>query len=838
MRLIKKFSIILIIITLSLAFLSACKSKKVDELEREVEELKEKLEKEESSGQKITEESITEKKEAEPQKGQVVTKDKVEICIPPQTQDIKPEITIKEANENIAPPPKDSKQVIEAYQITTDSGVQGPMLLTLSYDPDSLPEGTNEENLYIATLIDDSWEAIEGGLIDTEKNTISVSVEHFSFFGILESAKDAVYDVVEAIQNYTEDISRQSYSNLPQGIKDDLSDIVTQDIKSVVKLELSHLTKFSSAIIDFAGLVSETSELALDLVDGTKQAIVKGASLTLASLASQYADSELAGFSLMLYSSADTGKDIGKYLGGADLDPYTIAAEAAAWVLAMEMQYINDNMDKAFTDLYKYNILSLSWLKMYAVFIDSGPVADAAKPRMKGIKFYYYDEGKDKWVNYYNDIVTWEIKAERSEEGSKDQVTEEEPKEEIKIVKEETEEEVEEFVVNVPTTITITPNSSPTLEDAIENLVSGSTIILESGNYNISKSITVNKELTISGSGKDSTEILIDNGPIIIKNAGTFTIENLTFVQDNDHCDVIRAENCEANIYDCRFEDSLTAVTFIGSSTGTINNCEFINGGSEVSAKDNSTPTIEGSYFEESSKGVIFEGNATGMVKDCEFIDAGYGVSAKDNSTPTIEGNIFKENSNAIAIYGDAEVLLEYNECTDGSDGYGPIVFNDKSKGIVRFNKCINNQHMDGIDINDYSVVTLEENECSNNSNGIDVGNDADATIINNICNNNEVDGIVLIGRSTGIASYNECNGNEADGIYVSDSASFLIEYNKCSNNGDGGIYYRSNGPGEINNNECVNNEDGIVIGDNAETVYFSDNYCSGNEYEDFIDYR
>ena len=90
MRLLKKLSIILIIITLSMAFLSACKSKKVDELEKEVEEL----------------------------------------------------------TESIAPPPKDSKQVVEAYQIITDSDTQGPMLLTFSYDPAELPEGTNEENLY------------------------------------------------------------------------------------------------------------------------------------------------------------------------------------------------------------------------------------------------------------------------------------------------------------------------------------------------------------------------------------------------------------------------------------------------------------------------------------------------------------------------------------------------------------------------------------------------------------------------------------------------------------------------------------------------------------------
>lgn len=805
----RKFLIVSIIIILILTFLCACRPAKIDKLEKEVSEEGESI-----TNEKETDSSITEK-EVEPGKGQIVTKDKVKIYIPPQTRDIQPEIKVKEVTENIPAPPEDSEQVVEAYEITADSDISSPVLLTFSYDPDNLPEGTNEENLYIATLIEGSWETIKGGLIDTGENTISVSVEHFSLFGILESAKDAVYDVVEVIQDYTEDISRQSFSNLPQGIKDDLVDIVTQDIKSVVKLEISHLTKFASAIVGFANLVSETSELALDLVDGTRQAIVKGASLTAASLA---ADSELTGFSLMLYSSAETGKDVGKYLGGADLDPYTIAAEAAAWVLAMEMQYINDNMDKAFTGIYKYNPTSFSKLKMYAVFIDSRPVPDAGKPRMKGIKFYYYNEDKDEWVNYYNDIVTWEIKVEKSEE--------EVAGEEVTVVEEET-EEVEEYVVEVPTTITVTPNSSPTLQEAVENLASGSTIMLKSGTYYISESITLDKELTISGSGKNSTEIVIDGYPLKLKGSGPYNIEN-TALRHSDSRDIIEVEDAQIYFNNCVFRDADNALLLTGSAVGSISYCEFLENDGGILLFDSSNLLIENNNFSNNSIGIWFYDDSGGTVSDSAFLNnSSTGILVTGNANPGLESNVLSGSDQGIKYFDNSGGVVYGNEITDCYQG---IKLYDFAQTDIKENTITNNSI--GIDYDDNSGGTAISNNCSDNSSeGIDVSGESNPLLENNICNNNN-EGIAYFHHSGGTAKGNECSNNESDGIDVYDNSSPVLDGNICNYNGDAGIVFSSESSGEAENNECGHNYYGIYIAENA-NPYIGNNDCYGNESED-----
>ncbi len=756
-KIIKLISIVtLFILLFTLIFSTSCRKDAAEEVTGQVTSL------EEDAGLNI---------------GKIITGDRIEIYIPPEVQGAQPEIIIEKVKESLPPPPENSSSVGGAYEITSENELSDSVLVILSYDPDDLSPNAKEENLYIATLVDDGWEVVEGGLIDTVNNTISVSVEHFSILGIFESVVEAAYDVVESVQSYTEKIARESFDKLPQEIKDDLVDVVTQDVKAVVSLEISHITKLASAIISFANLVSETSNLTLGALAGTKEAIAKAVILTTASLTAKYTQSELGSFGLMLYGTFETGRNTGKYLGGADLDPYTVAADAAAWLLQLEMEYINENIDKAFTEIYKYNPASFSKLSMYAVFIDSRPVPETGKPGRKGIKFYYFNESSGKWVNYYNDIATWEVRTESEKD---EEVT-----------------ETEEFVIDVPTTITITPNSSPTLEEAIEALVAGSTIVLEEGAYHISEPVIIDKSLNILGAGKDQTEIVSDDTDayLIFKNGGPFIVEDITF----RHTQGIYYES-----------------VIVESSNVTIENCSF----------------------KDSGEALTLKGNTTGLVKNCEFIHTGYGISITDNSTPKIESNDFRENHDAIRVEGNADVLIEYNACSNGYDGYGGIQFMEDSRGIARYNKCTDNDNMDGIYVGDYAVVTLEENECySNYSNGIQVGDNAVATLTNNKCNNNGSSGIVFEGNSSGEASYNECIENEASGIYITESASVTLEYNKCMYNEWEGINYCSGGTGNINYNECVGNLYGLVIGSEAGTVYLIDNTCQGNKY-DFEDYR
>lgn len=97
-------------------------------------------------------------------------------------------------------------------------------------------------------------------------------------------------------------------------------------------------------------------------------------------------------------------------------------------------------MPKAFSGIWKFNPSSTSKLKIYAVFIDAKPQEGSAAA--KGIKFYYYDEGQDNWVNYYDDMIHWKVVFEPVEMMEK---VEEFPEEEtIEGVVEEEGEEIPE----------------------------------------------------------------------------------------------------------------------------------------------------------------------------------------------------------------------------------------------------------------------------------------------------------------------------------------------------------------------------------------------------------
>jgi hypothetical protein len=126
-----------------------------------------------------------------------------------------------------------------------------------------------------------------------------------------------------------------------------------------------------------------------------------------------YVESEGGNFILTMYDSATLGHEIGTYAKTFKGNPQLLVAKVAAWVLAMEMEYINENMPKAFVDIWKFNPASTSKLKIYAVFVDANPYEGLAGA--KGIKFYYYDEGQNSWINYYNDMVYWKVEFKPEE---------------------------------------------------------------------------------------------------------------------------------------------------------------------------------------------------------------------------------------------------------------------------------------------------------------------------------------------------------------------------------------------------------------------------------------
>lgn len=89
-------------------------------------------------------------------------------------------------NENPPEPPEDNHIIGLTYDFgPAGANFEPPIALTWSYDSDNLPEGVVEEDLVLAYYIDGEWVELEC-VVDTDTNTITASVSHFTTFAIIE----------------------------------------------------------------------------------------------------------------------------------------------------------------------------------------------------------------------------------------------------------------------------------------------------------------------------------------------------------------------------------------------------------------------------------------------------------------------------------------------------------------------------------------------------------------------------------------------------------------------------------------------------------------------------
>jgi len=112
------------------------------------------------------------------------------------------------ASTDESPPslPEDTHVIGLAYDFGPDGATFDPAItLTWKYDPDALPEGVAEDDLVIAYYDEDAGEWVElDSEVDTENNTITTSVSHFTTFTIIGTAKIAAFTLTLADISPTE----------------------------------------------------------------------------------------------------------------------------------------------------------------------------------------------------------------------------------------------------------------------------------------------------------------------------------------------------------------------------------------------------------------------------------------------------------------------------------------------------------------------------------------------------------------------------------------------------------------------------------------------------------
>jgi len=83
-------------------------------------------------------------------------------------------------------PPEDAYIVGAVYDLTPHGANFNPsIMLTLSYDPDQLPQGMGESDVYIACYEDSQWDMVRYKQVDTENHRVATRIDHFAKYAVL-----------------------------------------------------------------------------------------------------------------------------------------------------------------------------------------------------------------------------------------------------------------------------------------------------------------------------------------------------------------------------------------------------------------------------------------------------------------------------------------------------------------------------------------------------------------------------------------------------------------------------------------------------------------------------
>ncbi len=83
-------------------------------------------------------------------------------------------------------PPEDAYIVGAVYDLTPQGAAFDPPLkLTISYDPDELPQGVREGDVYIACYENGQWDMVRYKQVDTERHRVATRIDRFAKYAVL-----------------------------------------------------------------------------------------------------------------------------------------------------------------------------------------------------------------------------------------------------------------------------------------------------------------------------------------------------------------------------------------------------------------------------------------------------------------------------------------------------------------------------------------------------------------------------------------------------------------------------------------------------------------------------
>lgn len=347
-----------------------------------------------------------------------------------------------------------------------------------------------------------------------------------------------------------------------------------------------------------------------------------------------------------------------------------------------------------------------------------------------------------------------------------------------------------------PTTVRVAPDGTgdaPDLAAAVGLVAPGGTILLDPGEHHLAAALVVDKALTFRGAGSDTTTVVGDQPPEVLRlvGPGDFTLEGLTFrYQGTQPADAVVADGGTIAFADVQ-------------ATGAVR-------------------TEDPEAAEHAGSGFVIMGNAAGTIDRCLAVD---------------------NQLNGFAFTGTAHVTITSSLARDnGEDGF---YWGGSAVGIAEGNTAQGNG-LHGFGTQDVATTTLVENTATDNTEGgfawlggstgiaegnIALGNglhgfgiedQATSTLTENTAQGNEECGFRWAQEATGTARRNTSEENGLCGFWIADGAAPTIVNNIARGNrhpeGYGsGIVFAESAGGAARRNQVYDNDWGIAVGPDAQ---------------------
>ena len=365
-----------------------------------------------------------------------------------------------------------------------------------------------------------------------------------------------------------------------------------------------------------------------------------------------------------------------------------------------------------------------------------------------------------------------------------------------------------------PTTVRVAPDGTgdaPDLAAAVGLVAAGGTILLDPGEHHLAAALLVDKPLTIRGAGSDTTAVVGDRPPELLRftGPGTFTMEGTTFrYQGTEPADGVVTDGGTIAFTDVQV-------------TGAVR-------------------TVDPEAIEQAGSGFVITGDATGTINGCLAADNQlHGFSFVGTAHVTISASTADGNGeNGFYWAGSAVGTAEGNTAQgNGLHGFGT---QGGATSTLTGNTATNNAEGGFVWLED-ATGTAEGNTAQGNGlHGFGTEDRATSNLAGNTATGNAQCGFRWAQEAAGTARRNTSEQNGLSGFWVADSAAPSLVNNIARGNrhaeGYGsGIVFAETAAGVARRNQVYDNDWGIAVGPDAQPR-LADNDVHDNGRDIYLD--